>query len=603
MLLFGNNRIGPIYLGNSEVTSIYHGNELVYTASTPITNYVTFTAQQANSTIGLQQQLSSYQKLWYSIDGEQWEEMTTATTITLNNSGDSCHIAGMLSKSNTTSNYTQFKMTGKIAASGNCNYLWNYKNPDASLKQYCGYYMFNGCDSLTTAPELPATTLTFACYEYMFQGCTSLTTTPELPATTLADGCYDSMFYGCTSLTTAPELPATTLVYGCYAYMFYNCTSLTTAPELPATTLAEWCYNYMFAGCTSLTTAPELPATTLAQGCYQGMFINCSSLTTAPELPATTLASACYIYMFNGCSSLNYIKCLAVNGINQNDSTTGWVNGVASAGTFVKHPNATSWTTGYNGIPTGWVVEDYIPAVKFTAQEANSTIGLRQLSSYQTLEYSTNGIEWNPMTTATTITLANSGDTAYIRGVLSANNTDSNYTQFKMTGKIASNGNCNYLWDYENPDTPLKQYCGYYMFYNCSSLTSAPELPATTLADYCYYYMFYNCSSLTAAPELPATTLARGCYYEMFYHCTSLTTAPELPATTLAEYCYPFMFYGCSNLNYIKCLATNISANGCTTNWVDGVASTGTFVKDVNMTGWTTGVNGAPLNWTVEDAQ
>ena len=28
------------------------------------------------------------------------------------------------------------------------------------------------------------------------------------------------------------------------------------------------------------------------------------------------------------------------------------------------------------------------------------------------------------------------------------------------------------------------------------------------------------------------------CYYNLFYGCTSLTTAPELPATTLASGCY-----------------------------------------------------------------
>ena len=31
----------------------------------------------------------------------------------------------------------------------------------------------------------------------MFEGCTSLTTAPELPATSLADSCYSSMFNGC----------------------------------------------------------------------------------------------------------------------------------------------------------------------------------------------------------------------------------------------------------------------------------------------------------------------------------------------------------------------------------------------------------------------
>ena len=113
--------------------------------------------------------------------------------------------------------------------------------------------------------------------------------------------------------------------------------------------------------------------------------------------------------------------------------------------------------------------------------------------------------------------------------------------------------------------------------------------------------MFYDCSSLTTAPALPATTLATGCYVSMFYDCSSLTTAPALPATTLAKTCYQLMFYGCTSLNYIKCLATNISANNCTANWVGSVASTGTFVKDANMTGWTTGINGIPSGWTVED--
>jgi hypothetical protein len=88
----------------------------------------------------------------------------------------------------------------------------------------------------------------------------------------------------------------------------------------------------------------------------------------------------------------------------------------------------------------------------------------------------------------------------------------------------------------------------------------------------------------------------------MFDGCSSLTTAPELPATTLAEDCYNYMFTGCTSLNYIKCLATDISAGGCTYNWVRDVASSGTFVKNASMSSWTTGNNGIPTNWTVQDA-
>ena len=152
------------------------------------------------------------------------------------------------------------------------------------------------------------------------------------------------------------------------------------------------------------------------------------------------------------------------------------------------------------------------------------------------------------------------------------------------------------------PATTLAHACYGGMFYNCLGLTTAPELPATTLAEKCYYQMFGGCSSLTTAPELPATTLASGCYQGMFKGCTKLTTAPELPATTLAESCYKEMFRGCTSLNYIKCLATDISAIGCVTSWVRDVPSGGTFVKNASMSSWTTGVKGIPTGWTVQDA-
>ena len=150
------------------------------------------------------------------------------------------------------------------------------------------------------------------------------------------------------------------------------------------------------------------------------------------------------------------------------------------------------------------------------------------------------------------------------------------------------------------PATTLVRYCYAYMFRRCTSLTVAPELPATTLATECYQDMFNGCTSLTTAPELPATTLAEYCYQAMFLGCTSLTTAPELPATTLADYCYYYMFNGCTNLNYIKCLATDANSSDCG-NWVNGVAATGTFVKNPLATNWGTGTSGIPNNWTVQN--
>ena len=136
------------------------------------------------------------------------------------------------------------------------------------------------------------------------------------------------------------------------------------------------------------------------------------------------------------------------------------------------------------------------------------------------------------------------------------------------------------------------------MFYGCTSLKVAPKLPSTTSSKQQYYYMFYNCTSLEEAPELPATVLSQDCYSYMFYGCTSLKTAPVLAAPTLVQGCYQSMFQGCSSLNHITCLATDISATDCTTNWVSGVAATGTFIKAAGMEDWTTGNNGIPEGWT-----
>ena len=116
--------------------------------------------------------------------------------------------------------------------------------------------------------------------------------------------------------------------------------------------------------------------------------------------------------------------------------------------------------------------------------------------------------------------------------------------------------------------------------------------------------MFMNCTSLETLPSdfLPATTLANSCYMGMFQECPLLLQAPELPATNLARSCYYAMFHGCTSLNYIKMLATDISANVCLDYWVDGVSSTGTFVKSKDATWNVTGKNGIPEGWTVETA-
>ena len=98
--------------------------------------------------------------------------------------------------------------------------------PALAVKNYSYTYMFQDCYSLTVAPELPATTLSDSCYYGMFYSCSGLTGAPEtLPATALSKSCYARMFQYC-SFTTAPILPARTVSDNAYEYMFAGCNSL-----------------------------------------------------------------------------------------------------------------------------------------------------------------------------------------------------------------------------------------------------------------------------------------------------------------------------------------------------------------------------------------
>lgn len=175
---------------------------------------------------------------------------------------------------------------------------------------------------------------------------------------------------------------------------------------------------------------------------------------------------------------------------------------------------------------------------------------------------------------------------------------------FHISKPVNLTGNCNSMIFGDNASTnlDLTGYANCYMsmFYSCPIVEISPTfLPATTLTNSCYYNMFYKCTSLTTAPQLPATTLAMYCYYGMFDGCSSLTTAPQLPAITLVDCCYESMFRGCTKLNYIKAMFTTTPSFEYTYNWVSGVASYGTFVKNKNATWNVAGMDGIPSGWAV----
>ena len=425
------------------------------TSATPDKDYLCFTANEALSKV----RLSKYETptavtIQYSTDnGASWTDVdfsteTTTGDIFLTNVGDKVYFRNAASEVtgfSTSSSYYNFFMAGSIAASGNVMSLVDQSCQTTTIPcDFCFSNLFNGCTSLTSAPTLPATTLTTYCYSMMFLNCHSLTTAPALPATTLANYCYNYMFNGCSSLTTAPALPATTLMGYCYESMFRDCSALTTAPELPATTLADRCYHYMFKNCSALTTAPALPATTLTTYCYQYMFQDCTSLTTAPALPATTLADYCYDRMFCGCTSLTKAPALPATTLAPSCYTNMF-------------QNCSALTTAPE-----------LPATTLADK------------CYQYMFQDCTSLTKAPALPATTL-----GRYCY-------------YNMFYGCTSLTTAP--------ELPATALAYYCYQNMFYGCTSLTTAPELPATKLASSCYKEMFSGCTSLNNISVAFSTT-------------------------------------------------------------------------------------------------
>lgn len=239
-----------------------------------------FTAKYDNQTIQLIKNGSPDSiNLQTSTDGKSWTPYNVEDIITVPNAGDKVYfkaVGSNHSMATSPNDHHRFTTTSEFAdsgfeASGNVNSLLEEDEQIARTmslenRQFCYAYLFSGT-TLTTAPELPATTLAYGCYAMMFQGCTSLTQAPALPATTLTDFCYYYMFENCTSLTQAPELPAGDLVNSCYAYMFQGCTSLNY--------ISVGFYNWE-----QYTTDNWLPENTGRFVCQQTLIDNTSERTT-----------------------------------------------------------------------------------------------------------------------------------------------------------------------------------------------------------------------------------------------------------------------------------------------------------------------------------
>ena len=251
--------------------------------------YVTFTAKDPQTFKMTEYEGYKISGLEYSVNNGDWTTLEAGTGVTFGGSNGNLRLRGTnLNGTSVPNQYSTITFTDSnvpVACTGDIRTLLDWDN----------YTTVNTENAM---------------FIKLFENCSVLTSAPELPATSLADNCYYCMFLGCTNLKSAPKLPAPTLTTCCYYYMFAMCTNLKTAPELPAEVLANQCYDSMFSGCKNLKTAPKLPAKALRSLCYAGMFSGCTNLKSA-ELSIEFLDRGCCSSMFYDCTNLSSVTMLA----------------------------------------------------------------------------------------------------------------------------------------------------------------------------------------------------------------------------------------------------------------------------------------------------
>ena len=174
--------------------------------------------------------------------------------------------------------------------------------------------------------------------------------------------------------------------------------------------------------------------------------------------------------------------------------------------------------------------------------------------------------QWSAYTAGTEVPLTTTGDAVQFwnqNNTLS--NSINNYFLFAMSGRINASGNIQSLINYR-ADCPYG--CFTYLFANASSLLTAPDCPAETVADRSYWETFRGCRRL-ASVKLGAKTILNNTFYRTFRYCSALES-----------------------------IEVNFTSWTYMTDWVEGVAAAGTFIKPAALSEDYAN-NRIPTGWTV----
>lgn len=295
------------------------------------------------------------------------------------------------------------------------------------------------------------------------------------------------------------------------------------------------------------------------------------------------------------------------------------------------------------GMTTGGEQKLTYPGLCFVAEEAGSTVGIKNTGPNVYVDISFDGNTWTPYTLGTTLTLAKAKDKVYFAAREGYTNgyfatSDQSFKQFYGTGRIAAYGDILSLIKNDLSITTVTQARGFVrLFMDCSFLTRLPAIGITdfnatdignslfwncTNARYAgklgliygrnysaYNQLYKNCSNLLVCPNVTTTTATYGYdFSSLCRDCSELVIGPKLNISgTGSNSIISEAFLNDNKLRWVWLTGRNSSVfnSYSSNNWMSGPATAGldgTFIcprgMGTNAT-ITRGVYGVPSSWTV----
>lgn len=491
----------------------------------------------------------------------------------------------------------------------NCIGLENVNINYESNVEHAGGFdnMFSGCTNLRTFNN----DQNFNCYigkydtcRQMFLNCTNLEivnihfVADEL----IIHSCYDSMFNGCESLITAPDLPAKILTTQCYANMFRDCKKLNyvkcLAEDFPDICTVSWLHNVSSIG--TFIKKDGVQWDRGKNGIPTNWIVENISGTIFNINLTKDIINEKYGSQLNIESDINWEVFSYPNWV-QLDKLSGSGNDVINV----------QYIDDQQGKIKAGII--FVKNLTTNITEQVSVYGLNTIKQELTFIIRRNdtlrwGFNLNGDPIPKTIEYTKDGGTTWT-SITSSNDNSLNGISVSKGDIISFRGN-NAAYAQDNNigsqfygNDSVKYICG-----NIMSLIDSTNFENLTqlTQPFALHALFKRFSNLVDASNLslPATTLTQSCYRGMFETCGELLYAPELLASQLVQDCYRYMFNSCSSLIYIKCLCdTNINDAAYTQNWVQNAKNTNEckFVKKSTTQIYKNNMNGIPFNWVIEN--